>query len=71
MWVQTSRFSLGFCTVLLLDVWNTPTISDSKGPEVLLFCLMPLLSCLYIFKLGLKSISIFDEKKKLTLRVFC
>lgn len=37
MWVQTSRFSLGFCTVLLLDVWNTPTISDSKGPEVLLF----------------------------------
>ena len=49
MWVQTSRFSLGFCTVLLLDVWNTLTISDSKGPEVLLFCLMPLLSCLYIF----------------------
>lgn len=37
MWVQTSGFSLGFCTVLLLDVWNTPTISDSKGPEVLLF----------------------------------
>lgn len=37
MWVQTSRFSLGFCTVLLLDVWNTPTISDSKGPEVLVF----------------------------------
>lgn len=51
MWVQTSRFSLGFCTVLLLDVWNTPTISDSKGPtfKVLLFCLIPLLSCLYIF----------------------
>lgn len=52
MWVKTSGFSLGFCTVLLLDVWNTPTISDSKGPEVLLFCLMlflSLLSCLYIF----------------------
>lgn len=36
MWVQTSRFSLRFCTVLLLDVWNTPTISDSKGPVTFL-----------------------------------